>query len=132
MTNSSTSAGGQPEARGLHLDAAAARTPGTTSTGVSRSCAAPKNIIAAATKTTRNRNFRLEETIQRIVTRAVPRSAGPQWSMLDLELGTEQLGRADRHDLGTRRWTLGQQTRSLVDALDLDLRPDEARGFGLV
>ena len=54
-------------------------------------------------------------------------SRASRWSMLDLELGTEQLGRADRHDLGARRRTLGQQDPVSVDALDLDLVADEAQ-----
>jgi len=48
----------------------------------------------------------------------------------DLELGPEQLGRTDRHDLGAGLGTRLQIEPVALDAVDLDARPFEDHGLG--
>ena len=59
--------GRQPEARWSGPRPAAARTPGRRRPACRAAGPTPKTIIAAATATTRKRNFRLDATIQRIM-----------------------------------------------------------------
>jgi hypothetical protein len=65
VTKASTSAAERPKQMVCTSTFGGANS-GKTSTGMARSCPLPKINMAAARPTMRNRNFRLEATIQRI------------------------------------------------------------------
>src|SRR5262249_60324093 len=72
---------------------------GNASTGMPRSSAAPNTIIATPAATTRNLNFRLEPTIQRIMLVCAPASVFLDLAVLD----APDLGRPGGHDRGPDR-----------------------------
>src|SRR5207244_6759147 len=87
---------------------------GKTSTGMERSRSAPKYIIAAAAAITRNRNFRLDPTIQRIIAVNLP---GPSFPSV---LGAKQFSRADGHHSGAGGRTVQEHRPVAVDVVDAD------------
>jgi hypothetical protein len=71
VTSASTSEAERPR-QGVWISIFGGANSGKTSTGSCRSWPTPRNTIAAATATTRYRNFRLDPTIQRIMADAAP------------------------------------------------------------
>src|SRR5207249_10434102 len=92
---------------------------GMTSTGIERRRSTPKYIIAAAAPITRNRNFRLDPTIQRIIAVDLPGSSFPS------VLGAQQFSRADGHHRGAGDRTVREHRPVAVDVVDADGVSDE-------
>src|SRR3954452_19578167 len=90
LTSSSTSEAVSPR-HAVWIVTIVGANSGKTSTCWLRTSAVPKYTSAAAMATTRERNLRLEPTIQRIRVRSL---------LLDAVRRAEQLGRADGHDRG--------------------------------
>ena len=123
VTRDSTSSAESPR-HGVWISTRGGANSGKTSTGMLGSCAMPKNIIAAAIASTMNRNFRLVPTIQRIMAGALL----AQLFFLELELGSVQLCRSDRHDGTAGRWTIRQNRLVSLDVVDGDRMPDDRSG----
>src|SRR5438093_5169723 len=98
---------------------------GKTSTGMERMRSMPKYIIAAATAITRNRNFKLDPTIQRII--AVNLSE----SLFSAVFRAEQLRRSDRHYRRARGRTVRQDDPVAIDVVDRDGVSDEHLRLGV-
>src|SRR2546428_12395531 len=92
---------------------------GKTSTGMERRRSTPKYIIAAAAAITRNLNFRLDPTIQRIIAVDLP---GPSFPSV---LGAKQFSRADGHHRGAGGRTVQEHRPVAVDVVDADGVSDE-------
>ena len=83
VTRLSTSEAESPIAS-VWISAVGGENSGKTSTGMSRSRVMPKTISVAAMPTTRNRNCRLEPTIQRIM------SWSPPWNRYSWDFGIRE------------------------------------------
>src|SRR5262245_6026968 len=98
---------------------------GKTSTGIDRRRSMPKYIIPAAIAITRNRNFRLDPTIQRIIAVDLP---GPSFPSV---FGAEQFGGADRHHRGAGGGAVHEHCPVAVDVIDIDGVADEHERLGV-
>src|SRR5262249_15543608 len=98
---------------------------GKTSTGIDRRRSMPKYIIPAAIAITRNRNFKLDPTIQRIIAVDLP---GPSFPSV---FGAEQFGRADRHHRGAGGGTVQEHCAGAGDVVDAHGGSGEDEGLGV-
>src|SRR5512132_1974207 len=118
LTSDSTSAADSPR-QIVWISTRGGANSGKASTGMSRSCCVPNAMSAAASATTRKRNFRLDPTIHRI-------SAGRPSVLLDAAvLDAPELVGADGHNLRAGRGPGGENRRVAVDPVDADVLPDE-------
>src|SRR5512132_952378 len=124
VTRDSTSSDESPELR-VWISTRGCANSGKTSTGVSRSIPTPKTIIATPAATTRNRSFRLEPMIQRIIAGALARSISA-----DARFGPEELGYSDGRDHGSSRRTAREESEIPVDVVDDDAFADEGQVLG--
>src|SRR5215212_9359689 len=91
----------------------------------------PTTIIATARAITRYRNFKLDPTIQRIISRDLPAPLGNKplsrtvSVFVDPELGTNQLGRPDCHDLRSDVRAFRENRQFALNAVDADLVADK-------
>src|SRR5262249_39191435 len=98
---------------------------GKTSTGIDRRRSTPKYIIPAATAITRNRNFKLDPTIQRIIAVGLPGSLFPS------VLRAKQFSRAHGHHRGARCRTLQEHGAIAFDVVDVDRVSNEDERLGV-